>query len=246
LEHMSLSINKTEAILEVKHLVVRYYSKEVLRGTSLRVQSGERVALIGSNGSGKSTLLKSIAGIMRPESGLILFEGTEIQGREPHEISGLGIGTLMQGNAIFPSLTVIEHFQLAIQKLDKLILEEQAQTVWRIFPNLYASRKSRAGLLSGGERQLLAVSMALIRKSKLWLLDEPTTGLAPQAARELIEVIRRAGEQQGVTLLFAEQNLKMALELAHRVYVLKHGIAHSAERLTGIEDASNLKKLLFA
>lgn len=243
---MSQGLEKNPTILEVKDLVVRYRSKDVICGTSLHVKSGEVTVLIGSNGSGKSTLLKAVAGIIRPESGVILFKGTEIQDRYPHEISRLGISILMQGGAIFPSLTVIEHFQLALQNLNEVVLEERAEIVWRIFPKLHTLRKSRAGLLSGGQRQLLALSMILIQKSRLWLLDEPSAGLAPQAAQDLVEIIQRVNEQQGISLLIAEQNLKFALQLAHRLYVLKHGLAHSEERLADIENGLNLKSILFA
>jgi branched-chain amino acid transport system ATP-binding protein len=209
-------------ILKVEDLVVSYYKKEILLGASLEVMPGEIVALIGTNGSGKSTLLKTVAGVIRANSGRIIFNGSEITGKQSNELAHCGIGFLMQGSAVFPSLTVAEHLQLAAQ-VGKNSADGRLELVWNLFPKLKGNRNKRGGLLSGGERQMLALSMLLVQGAKLWLLDEPSGGLAPDAVKVTMDFISKVNVEEGITVLLAEQNLAEAVRIADRAYFLKNG-----------------------
>jgi len=232
-------------LLNVENLVVSYYKKDILFGASLDVMAGEIVALVGANGSGKSTLLKTIAGVMRPKSGRITFDSADITGKEPNELARLGVGFLMQGNSIFPSLTVMEHLQLAAQILAQANLEERAEIVWKTFPKLALLRHKRAGLLSGGERQMLALAMLLIQKAKVWLLDEPSGGLAPQTVRLVMDVIKQVNQEESITVLLAEQNLREGLRISDKVYVLKNGLTFVEAHPEEILDNGRLEEIFF-
>jgi len=209
-------------ILKVEDLVVSYYKKEILLGASLEVMPGEIVALVGTNGSGKSTLLKTIAGIIQPNSGKIILEGHSIVGKKPNDLCGVGVGFLMQGGVVFPSLTVSEHLHLAMQKKSGSTNGRFAR-VWEMFPRLESNKNKRAGLLSGGERQMLALSMLVVQGAKLWLLDEPSGGLAPDAVKVTMDFISKVNVEEGITVLLAEQNLVEAVRIADRAYLLKNG-----------------------
>jgi ABC-type branched-subunit amino acid transport system ATPase component len=232
-------------ILKVEDLVVGYRKKDILFGASLHAQNGEIVALIGANGSGKSTLLKAVGGLVKPKDGKVLYQGKDVTGIPPNELVHMGIGFLMQGGNIFPSLTVTEHFQLAVSAIAKAKFEDRVRVVWDSFPVLADARNRRAGLLSGGERQMLAFSMMLIQRSKVWLLDEPTSGLNPQMALMMIETIRMLSSSEGVTVLIVEQNLKEALSVSDRVYVLKNGATLAHSRPEEILDQDRLEEIFF-
>lgn len=212
-----------EPILKVENLSASYYKKDIVIGASLTIMPGEIVAVIGPNGSGKSTLLKAIYGVIRPNSGKIIFNSIDITGKDSFSLTRLGIGFLMQGGHIFLSLTVEEHLQLGCSTINGKNAVERYERVWKTFPNLYQYRKKRAGLLSGGERQMLAISMLLVQDAKLWLLDEPSGGLAPQAARNMFETLRKINNEHEVTILLVEQNLSGAINIADRAYILKEG-----------------------
>jgi branched-chain amino acid transport system ATP-binding protein len=214
-----------KAILTVENLVVSYYKKEILKGASLEVMPGEIVALIGTNGSGKSTLLKTIAGVLKPLDGKIRFNGNDITGLSPEAINKKGIGILLQGKAVFPSLTVEEHLKLAHTSTntskDYSVIEETQDH----FPLLESLMTKRAGLLSGGERQILAVAMLFTQNKNLWLLDEPSGGLAPTMVSEVMTKIKNTSKTKGISMLLVEQSLKEALNIADKVYILKNGKA---------------------
>lgn len=229
--------------LKVEDLVVSYYKKEILRGASLDVLPGQIVALIGANGSGKSTLLKTVAGLIRPATGRIFFDDMDITGAEAHALASSGIGLLLQGGVIFPRLTVIEHLRLAAGKLSGTSFEDRAEVVWATFPFLSNIRTKRAGLLSGGERQMLALSILIVRRARLWLLDEPSGGLAPLSVKSLLDTIRKFNAEQGVTVLLAEQNIREALRIADKVYVLKNGIAFLQEHPKEIVNTGRLEEI---
>lgn len=231
-------------VLKVEDLFVSYYKKEILQDASLEVMSGEIVALIGTNGSGKSTLLKTIAGIIQPNSGNIILEGQGIVGKMPNELVKLGVGFLMQGGVIFPSLTVLEHLRLAAQKRNDSN-DRQFSQVWEIFPKLASSKNKRAGLLSGGVRQMLALSTLLVQGTKLWLLDEPSGGLAPDAVKITMDFIRKVNVEQEITILLAEQNLVEAVRIADRAYVLKDGITFLEEKPEEILNNGRLEEIFF-
>lgn len=226
---MTTHANSQRPLLEVDDLKVSYYKKAILSGLSLKIAPGEIVALIGPNGSGKSTLLKSVAGAVKLSRGLILFDGKNISNKEPNELSQLGIGFCMQGGAIFPSLTVTEHLRLAHEAQighSKKDFEERAEEVWTLFPQLSAVMKKRAGLLSGGERQMLSIATVLIRDLRICLMDEPTGNLSEEVTEIVLKKMQQANKEKGLTILFAEQNLNAVLRLSQRVFVLRDGLAY--------------------
>ncbi|MBS1790499.1 MAG: ATP-binding cassette domain-containing protein [Acidobacteria bacterium] len=229
--------------MKVEDLVVSYYKKEILRGASLDVSPGQIVALIGANGSGKSTLLRTVAGLIRPTAGRISVDDMDITGIEAHALAGSGIGLLLQGGVIFPRLTVLEHLRLAAEKIPGTSFEERAEAVWTAFPFLSNIRGKRAGLLSGGERQMLALSMLIVRRSRLWLLDEPSGGLAPSSVKSLLNTIRKFNAEHGVTVLLAEQNVREALRIADKVYALKDGMAFLQENPKEIVNARRMEEI---
>lgn len=242
---MNKSATNSASILRVEDLVVGYHKKDILFGASLHAQDGEIVALVGANGSGKSTLLKALGGLIKPKSGKVLYKGRDVTGMPPNELVHQGIGFLMQGGAIFPSLTVTEHFQLAVGAVATVSYEDRAGIVWDSFPALADARSRRAGLLSGGERQMLAFSMMLIQRTKVWLLDEPTSGLNPQMASTMIETVKTLSRSEGVTVLVVEQNLKEALGISDRVYVLRNGVTHAHSHPEEILDQDKLEEIFF-
>jgi branched-chain amino acid transport system ATP-binding protein len=232
-------------LLEVKEVVASYYKKEILLGASLEVKTGEIIALIGSNGVGKSTLLKVIAGLLKPKSGKVIFEDMDISRKEPNAMVRLGIGYLMQGNVIFPTLTVFEHLQLAVEAHGKLALEERLALVYQTFPILDGLKKKRAGLLSGGERQVLALSMLLVQNTKLWLLDEPSGGLAPKLVRMVMDLIKQMNQTHGITVVLVEQNLREGLRIADRTYVVKNGLVFYENNPKDILNGDRLEAIFF-
>lgn len=242
---MKTNTTHGKSLLEVENLVVSYYKKEILFGANLSVMPGEIVALVGANGSGKSTLLKTIAGLIKSKSGRIFFDGVEITNKDSYELAPLGIGLLLQGGVVFPSLTIIEHLQLANRALAKLDFEQRVDVVWNTFPALYPIRNKRAGVLSGGERQMLGFSNLLIQKARLWLLDEPTGGLAPEMSEVLWDTLGRLNSEEAVTVLLAEQNLDGALKASSRVYVIRNGLAYE-EMPQNILNSQNLEGFFFA
>lgn len=237
-------LNK-EIILRVEDLTVSYYKKEILTGLTLHLKAGEIVTLVGTNGSGKSTLLKTIIGLTKSNYGKIIFDGIDITGKKPNEIFNLGICFLMQGNLVFNNLTVIEHLKLVMKEKNKIIIEEKISNVWDTFPVLRNLIKKRAGLLSGGERQMLALSMLLMQDAKLWLLDEPSGGLAPQMVKRIIETIEKINEEKRISMLLVEQNLKEGLRIADRAYILKNGQAFLEENPGDILNNGKLEELFF-
>lgn len=234
-------INRKQNILEITDLKAGYFDREILSGITLKVSCGEIVTLLGANGSGKSTLLKALAGIVPILSGRAQYGEHDLAAVKPHEIRQLGIGTVLQGGKIFPSLTVREHFYLAAETVNKNGKACEIEIIQNVFPSL-SSVKKRAGLLSGGERQMLAFSMLLIQEASLWLLDEPCSGLAEETATELTSLIRETCKRRNISVLLIEQNLKQGLRIADSVCVLKNGVIDREKRTSplmsnyGIED----------
>lgn len=212
-------------MLEVNNLVVSYGAIKGLRGISFHVDEGEIVTLIGANGAGKSTTLRTISGIVRAQSGSITFLGQNILTTQAHKIVEMGIAHVPEGRRIFANLTVEENLQLAawlrLQK-EREAVNRDFEQVFGLFPRLKERLRQRAGTLSGGEQQMLAIGRALMTRGKLMLLDEPSMGLAPILVKEIFNVIREINEQ-GVTVLLVEQNARMALRIANRGYVLQTG-----------------------
>ena len=210
-------------MLKVENLEVTYGNIKAIKGISLEVNQGEIVTLIGSNGAGKSTTLRTISGILKPRSGSITFNGERIEGVEGHEIVAKGICQSPEGRRIFPKMTVDENLDLgAFLRNDKSEIKNDRQRVLELFPRLQERIDQKAGTMSGGEQQMLAVGRALMGSPKLLLLDEPSMGLAPVLVEMIFETIKKINDQ-GTTILLVEQNALAALKVADRAYVLESG-----------------------
>lgn len=210
-------------MLKIENLEVAYGNIKAIKGISLEVNQGEIVTLIGSNGAGKSTTLRAISGILKPRSGSITFNSERIDGVEGHEIVAKGICQSPEGRRIFPKMTVDENLDLgAFLRNDKQEIANDRQRVLELFPRLKERIDQKAGTMSGGEQQMLAVGRALMGSPKLLLLDEPSMGLAPVLVEMIFETIEKINKQ-GTTILLVEQNALAALSIANRAYVLESG-----------------------
>jgi branched-chain amino acid transport system ATP-binding protein len=210
-------------MLEVSNLQVRYQGIEALKGVSFRVPEGKIVALIGANGAGKSTILRAVAGLVRPSGGTIRFQGHEISRDPVHRITRLGISLVPEGRKVFANLSVLENLAMgAYGRPRDESYKKDLEGVYAIFPRLQERLSQRAGTLSGGEQQMLALGRALMASPKLVMMDEPSLGLAPQLVAEVFKVIRRI-HAGGTTILLIEQNAWGALEAADYAYVLETG-----------------------
>ena len=207
-------------LLSVEDVYASYGKSTVLRGVSLDVDRGEVVSLLGRNGAGKTTTLRTVAGVMHPSRGSITFDGEEIGDLEDYEISRLGVSYVAEERAIFPDLTVEENLKMgAVRGGDAIMTREE---VYDLLPRLEERRTFAASNLSGGEQQMLVIARALLSRTELLLLDEPTEGLAPQIVERIRELIEHVAEQ-GVTILLVEQNLEVAIETADRGYIIDKG-----------------------
>jgi len=210
-------------MLELSGVNVHYGKIHVLRDVTLRVETGEVAALIGPNAAGKTTTLRALVGLKDCTSGVIRFETQPIQRLPTSDRIRLGITLVPEGRQVFPKFSVIENLRIgAFQRADRDRLDADFETVFAIFPKLAERRHQKAGLMSGGEQQMLAIARGLMARPRLLLLDEPTLGLAPITVEEIeLAIGRLAG--RGMTILLAEQNAAMVMRVAHRVYVLKSG-----------------------
>jgi branched-chain amino acid transport system ATP-binding protein len=208
--------------LSVEGIHTYYGSSHVLQGVSLEVGMGEVVCLLGRNGAGKTTTIRSIMGLNTPAKGRILLFDQDIEKMKAYEIFQLGIRWVPQGRAIFPMLTVQENLQLAMVKIGKKDEAEELEKNYKMFPVLKEKRYVKAGTLSGGQLQMVAIARALMGPTRLILMDEPTEGLAPIVIRQIGETIM-AMKAQGNTVLLAEQNLSLALAVADRLYIIDKG-----------------------
>jgi branched-chain amino acid transport system ATP-binding protein len=213
----------TELLLELEGVQARYGPMKALHGVSLSVAEGEIVAVLGANGAGKTTALRSISGTVR-RSGTIRFAGKNIAGRSPEAVARLGIAHVPEGRGTLSELSVSENLRLgAYVRRDRGSIREDEKRVLEHFPWLGDRRNQRAGTLSGGEQQMLAVARALMLRPRLVLLDEPSLGLAPQVVVEIFRIVGELNEREGLTVLVVEQNAILALEAASRAYVLEVG-----------------------
>jgi branched-chain amino acid transport system ATP-binding protein len=222
------------ALLEVSDVHTFYGNIEALKGVSLEVEEGEIVTLIGSNGAGKTTTLRSISGLTPPAQGTIKFQGTEIAETPPQDIVQLGISQSPEGRHCFARMSVRENLELgAFLRRDRDGVREDLERVFELFPRLKERERQKAGTMSGGEQQMLAIGRALMASPKLLLLDEPSMGLAPILVERIYETVARINEQ-GVTILLVEQNANYALGVSKHAYVLETGqiaLADKSEKL---------------
>ena len=211
------------AMLEVREIHTYYGNIEALKGISLTVEEGECVTLIGSNGAGKSTTLRSISGLTPPRTGDIVFQGENITRTAPADIVKLGVSQSPEGRRCFPRMTVRENLDMgAYLRRDKDIGADM-ENVFELFPRLLEREKQKAGTMSGGEQQMLAIGRALMAKPTLLLLDEPSMGIAPILVERIYETIAKINKQ-GTTILLVEQNANYALSVSQRAYVLETGV----------------------
>jgi len=227
----------TEArtVLSVNNLESFYGPIMAIRGVSLEVREGQIVTVLGANGAGKTTLLKTISGVMNPEKGEIVYEGSNIAGWEPDKVVRAGIVHVPEGREVFPLLTVEENLKMgAYVRSDAEGVRQDQEMVYGYFPILAERRRQAAGTLSGGQQQMLAIGRGLMARPKLMLLDEPSLGLSPILVKEIFSIIGRLNREQGVTMMLVEQNAKVALEVADYGYVMELG------RLVMADDSSRL------
>lgn len=211
-------------VLRVDSLVTGYGKKQVVNGVTIEVASGEIVALIGHNGAGKSTLLKAVFGLIPIWKGAVHLNGTAWPKPAPRDLLRAGIAYVPQGNRVFTDLTVHENLEMGGTTLsNKQSLKEGIERALTLFPALRPRLKQRAGTLSGGEKQMLALANALILAPKVLLLDEPSLGLAPPLVSEALGSIHQISRESGITVLIVEQKVREVLKIAHRVYVLRNG-----------------------
>ncbi len=211
------------ALLEVNNIHTYYGNIHALKGVSLHVDKGEIVTLIGANGAGKSTTLNTISGLLKPREGNVKLDGQRIDALPPHEIVGLGISQAPEGRRVFARLTVMENLEMgAYARDDEQGIRKDMERVFNLFPVLQERRNQVGGTLSGGEQQMLAMGRALMAKPQIFLLDEPSMGLAPMLVEAIFETIQDIN-RQGITILLVEQNALMALQVANRGYVLETG-----------------------
>ena len=211
------------AMLEVKDLQVYYGVIQALKGISFHVNQGEVIALIGANGAGKTTTLQTLTGILSPKSGSIVFEGKDLTRTPAHKIVEMGMAHVPEGRRVFADMSVYENLLLgAYTRKDKAEIAESLASVYKRFPRLEERKGQRAGTLSGGEQQMLAMGRALMSRPRIILMDEPSMGLSPFFINEIFDIIREVSES-GTTVLLVEQNAKKALSIADRAYVLETG-----------------------
>jgi branched-chain amino acid transport system ATP-binding protein len=211
------------ALLELVDIHTYYGAIHALRGVSLTVDEGEIVTLIGSNGAGKSTTLRTISGLLRPRQGEIRLRGERIDGRKPHEIVALGVCQSPEGRRVFARMNIQENLEMgAFARRDRAGLAAEYEKIYDLFPRLRERKLQKAGTLSGGEQQMLAIGRALMAAPKVLLLDEPSMGLSPILVEQIFDIIRTINEG-GTTVLLVEQNASMALGIARRGYILQTG-----------------------
>lgn len=230
-----------DPLLKVDAIDVSYGRRQVLYGLSAHVDRGEFVALLGLNGAGKSTLLKAIQGLLRPTSGTIAFDGTDITAVPPHALASMGLGHVPGGRGLLPGLTVMENLRAASYPFRRTMgrgWKQKADEVLEMFPSLEERRDTPTGNLSGGEQQMVAIARALMTSPKLLMVDEMSLGLAPLIVQRILETVREIN-RQGVATMIVEQNATLALSVADRAYFLEKGEARfegPAAELAGRQD----------
>ncbi len=229
-----------EALLAVSNMETYYGPIMALRGVSFTVPAGAIVTILGANGAGKTTILKTVSGVMDPQKGSVTLEGRPIHGLDPDRVARLGLSHVPEGREVFPFLSVRENLRMgAYARRDADGVAKDLEMVTEYFPVLAARAEQRAGSLSGGEQQMLAIGRALMARPKVMLLDEPSLGLSPKLVKDIFDIIRRINRERGVTVLLVEQNANLALQTADHGYVLELGrivMEDTCERLLQKDD----------
>lgn len=231
-----------EPLLELRNIETFYGPVMAIRGVSMQVRQGQIVALLGANGAGKTTVLKTISGAMEPQKGSVLLAGEPIQGRDPDWVARKGIAHVPEGREVFPFLSVEENLRVgAYSRRDPGIEDDLAQ-VFNYFPVLRDKRRQAAGLLSGGQQQMLAIGRGMMLRPRIMLLDEPSLGLSPLLVNEIATIIRRLNTEQNLTVLLVEQNARMALETSHFAYVMELGRVVMEDTSKRLREAADIKE----
>ena len=233
----------TEAILTLANVESAYGPIKAIRGVSLVVTEGQIVTVLGSNGAGKTTILKTISGIIDPRKGSISFRGEDITAREPSEVVRLGLSHVPEGREVFPLLSVHDNLLMgAYTRKDRDGVARDMETVFGYFPILRERARMDAGLLSGGQQQMLAIARAILAGPALILLDEPSLGLSPKLTKEIFEIVVRINRERGTTVLLVEQNANMALNVADHGYVLENGRIVMEDRCSVLREKDDIKE----
>ena len=211
-------------LLTLANVESAYGPIKALRGVSLEVHAGQIVTVLGSNGAGKSTILKTISGILDPRRGTVTFKGQSIGAKDPAQIVRLGLSHVPEGREVFPLLSVYDNLLMgAYTRTDRDAVARDMEQVFHYFPILKERANQDAGLLSGGQQQMLAISRALMAQPELILLDEPSLGLSPKLTKEIFEIVVRINRERGTTILLVEQNVRNALQMCQRGCIIEHG-----------------------
>jgi len=230
----------SEPILKVSNVETWYGPVVAIRGVSFDVPQGGIITILGANGAGKTTVLKTISGVMNPQKGSVIYEGREIRRLDPDKVMRLGISHVPEGREVFPFLSVRQNLRMgSFTRRDVDGVAEDLVTVFDYFPVLRERAEQRAGSLSGGEQQMLAISRALMARPRLMLMDEPSLGLSPRLVKEIFDIIVRINRERGVTIVLVEQNANMALQVGDYGYVLEVGrivMADTCTRLMAKDD----------
>jgi branched-chain amino acid transport system ATP-binding protein len=233
----------TEPLLRVNSIETFYGPIQAIRGVSLDVDQGQIVTVLGANGAGKTSVLRTVSGVLDPERGQVMFEGRDIARLPPDQVMRLGICHVPEGREIFPFLTVRENLSMgAYTRRDSAGVARDTELCFNYFPRLKERENQRAGLLSGGEQQMLAISRALMGSPKLLLLDEPSLGLSPILVQQIFGIIRRINREQNVSILLVEQNAHVALQTADFGYVLEVGRIVAADDCKTLMQRADIKE----
>ena len=232
-----------EVLLSLANVESAYGPIKAIRGVSLKVRKGEIATVLGSNGAGKSTILKTISGVLDPTRGTVMFKGFEITGRDPAEIVRSGLAHVPEGREVFPLLSVRDNLLMgAYIRHDRDGVARDIEQVYGYFPILRERSAQDAGLLSGGQQQMLSISRALMCQPELMLLDEPSLGLSPKLTKEIFEIVVRINRERGTTILLVEQNANMALNAADFGYVLENGRIVMEDRCSALREKDDIKE----